>query len=255
MLNKKDYPILEFDSNSQAIIDPKHVLSKHAPIGEKLLVCFFLEAIETLLNEGTIHLVDVLKGENPIEIYKMVHQDVYLVPGRLGAPACAGYLEDFIALGAKKILFCGGAGVLDTEVTVGQYVIVSSAIRDEGTSYHYLPPSREVKANLAVVKRLRTYFETRHVPYVMGKTWTTDAFYRETRDKIALRKSEGAIMVEMEQAAMMAVSEFRKIEYGAILYGGDDVSKEVWDSRGWRSREDIRLELTNHALECLKQWQ
>jgi len=105
------------------------------------------------------------------------------------------------------------------------------------------------------VKRLQTYFETQHIPYVMGKTWTTDAFYRETRDKIALRKSEGAIMVEMEQAAMMAVSEFRKIEYGAILYGGDDVSKEVWDSRGWRSREDIRLELTNHALECLKQWQ
>jgi len=147
MLTKKDYPIIEFDSNLDAIIDPKHVLSKHAPIGEKLLVCFFLEAIETLLNEGTIHLVDVLKGENPIEIYKMVHQEVYLVPGRLGAPACAGYLEDFIALGAKKVLFCGGAGVLNTEMTVGQYVIVSSAIRDEGTSYHYLPPSREVQAN------------------------------------------------------------------------------------------------------------
>lgn len=74
-------------------------------------------------------------------------------------------------------------------------------------------------------------------------TWTTDAIFRETTDKIAQRKKEGAKIVEMEQAGCIAVSQFRRFEYGALIYGGDDVSQEEWSNRGWRSREGIRYDI------------
>ena len=250
-MKKERYPILEFDENKEALINPSILIKHYDPISPYLIVCFFKDAIKTLLDEGTLYLKDVLKGENDVEIYQFKDKNVTLIPGKLGAPACAGYLEDFIALGAKHILFCGGGGVLNSDLTVGKLIVVDSAIRDEGTSYHYIKPSREIKANPYVVKKLTEGLKKRHLDYIVGKTWTTDAFYRETKEKIALRKSEGALVVEMEQAAMIAVSEFRKVNYGAIIYGGDDVSNDVWDGRSWRSREDIRMNLTKLLVELV----
>ena len=84
-----------------------------------------------------------------------------------------------------------------------------------------------------------------NISYLRGLTWTTDAIFRETEDKIELRKSEGGKIVEMEQAGCIAVARFRGFEYGALIYGGDDLSGEEWSDRGWRSRDGIRYDLVN----------
>ena len=70
-----------------------------------------------------------------------------------------------------------------------------------------------------------------NVDHLLGKTWTTDAFFRETPNKIKERKAEGAICVEMESSALMAVAQFRKEQLGFILAAGDDVSGLTWDQR------------------------
>lgn len=93
------------------------------------------------------------------------------------------------------------------------------------------------------MSHITNYLTKENIPYIIGKTWTTDAFYRETKAKIALRKSEGCLIVEIKQAGMFAVSQFRGIEYGAIIYGGDDLTKEEWDNRNWRYKKDIRTSL------------
>ena len=86
----------------------------------------------------------------------------------------------------------------------------------------------------------------------MGKTWTTDAFYRETPDKVALRRSEGCVAVEMEAAAFFAVARFRGVTFAQMLYGGDDVSGEEWDHREWNKRRSVREDLLWLAAEaCL----
>ncbi|QVK18658.1 hypothetical protein KHQ81_02795 [Mycoplasmatota bacterium] len=90
-----------------------------------------------------------------------------------------------------------------------------------------------------------------NIDYIKGKTWTTDAFYRETKEKIKLRKEEGCVIVEMEQSALLAVSQFRGIEYGAIIYGGDDLSRAVWDNREWQSRTDVRTNLIDICREIV----
>ena len=164
---------------------------------------------------------------------------------------CAGVLEECIALGSRYVMFCGGGGVLRKDLTVGHLIVIDSAIRDEGTSYHYVEPSREIKTNPKVVSLIENHLKENNIDHIIGKSWTTDAFYRETKAKIELRKNEGALIVEMEQSAMIAVSQFREILYGAIIYGGDDLSQDVWDNRGWTKREDIRLALTRLCVDLV----
>lgn len=93
----------------------------------------------------------------------------------------------------------------------------------------------------------------RDIPYLKAKTWTTDAIYRETRDKIALRVQEGCVTVEMEASAFFAVAQFLGVTLGQILYGGDDLSGTEWDGRKWISRRDVRENLVELCLElCLE---
>ncbi len=155
----------------------------------------------------------------------------------------AGLLEEAIALGCRKFIACGGCGVLEKGIGVGELIVVSAAVRDEGVSYHYLPPSREVLADEAGVEALAKTLSSWRIPYRVGKTWTTDAPYRETANRVAQRKAEGCLVVEMEAAAMIAVAQFRGVIFGQILYGGDDVSGSEWDSRAWQSRAEIREKL------------
>jgi uridine phosphorylase len=122
-------------------------------------------------------------------------------------------------------------------------IVISAALRDEGVSYHYLPPAREVQANELGMKSLIDILSGLGVPHLVGKTWTTDAPYRETFDKIMKRKEEGCIVVEMEAAGMMAVAQYRDVIFGQVLYAGDDLSGTEWDNRGWQSLSDIREKL------------
>jgi uridine phosphorylase len=110
-------------------------------------------------------------------------------------------------------------------------VLVQSAVRDEGTSYHYAAPGRVIDADPAGVAALRETFDAARADYVIGRTWTTDAFYREPSTRIARRVEEGCLVVEMEAAAFIAVARFRGVRLGQLLYAGDSVAGAEWDHR------------------------
>jgi uridine phosphorylase len=161
-------------------------------------------------------------------------------------------MEEVIALGGEKFIACGGAGVLDKTIAVGHIIIPVSAVRDEGTSYHYLPPDREVQVNPKAVEAIEKVLQKHKCKYLLAKTWTTDGLYRETINKVSQRKAEGCLTVEMECSAFCAVAEFRNVIFGQILYGGDDVSCDEWDSRCWVDRVDVRDAIFRLAVEaCL----
>jgi uridine phosphorylase len=239
------YPILEYDSTREAFIEPSKVITPRN-IPEYCVVCFFREVIDKVITEHkAIMLVENRWEDGPHPVYEIEYKGQRLAfyhPG-IGSAMSASILEEVIAFGGRKFIACGGCGVLEEDITAGHLIVVSGAIRDEGVSYHYLPPSREVSAQEEVVRSLEKTLQARNIPYRVGKTWTTDAPYRETRKKIAKRKEEGCLVVEMEAAGMMAVAQFRDVPFGYILYGGDDLSGDTWDNRGWQSRADIRENL------------
>ena len=182
-------------------------------------------------------------GVHPLfEIEYHGRRIAYYNPG-VGSAHAAGLMEEAIAFGCQKFVACGGCGVLDKQIGLGHLVCVGAAVRDEGASYHYLPPSREIEADPAVLSAITTLMHDRGLPYTVGKTWSTDAPYRETRQKIARRRAEGCIVVEMEAAGMMAVARFRNVAFGQILYGGDDLTGPEWDNREWQNQADVREHL------------
>lgn len=244
MLRKHDYPIMEFDTAKDAKLNPANFVGDEKFSTNKMVITFFPEVINQLLEDKDIEAYYTIGGENPVYIYKFTdNPDVLITLGQVGCPACAGNLDLFHEFGIDKVMFCGGGGVLDRNIEVGQLLVVDAAIRDEGFSYHYLEPSRLVFANKDVNDKICKELEDRKINYLRGLVWTTDAIFRETVEKIELRKEEGAKIVEMEQAGCLAVAQFRGFDYGALIYGGDDVASEEWSNRDWRHRGSIRYNL------------
>ena len=143
----KDYPILEFDADSEALIEPRNVIQPIPELPKQCVICFFQDVIARLLEQKRVTEVTALNSEmarHPVYVLHQYSQPVGLFHPGVGAPLAAGLLEEVIALGCDTFVVCGGAGVLGENLEVGSLLIPISAIRDEGTSYHYLPPGREV---------------------------------------------------------------------------------------------------------------
>ena len=129
---KNKIPILEFDKSIPAVIEPSKIFKKKN-IPEHTVLCFFNEVIGKLIEDGKAKLITTLQtsfGRHPVYEFEFYHQKVTVFHPGLGAPLCAGLLEEIIALGCRKFIACGGAGVLNKEITMGQLIIPVSAVRD-----------------------------------------------------------------------------------------------------------------------------
>jgi uridine phosphorylase len=253
-MKARDFPILEFDPAPRALIEPSEQIEAR-DVPEHCVPCFFQDVISGLVGAGRATEIACMKsemGRHPLYEIAVEGRRIALYQPGITAAFAAALLDEVIALGCRKFIACGGAGVLDGEISAGRIVIPTSAVRDEGASYHYASPSREIGPSQEAVAAIMGTLEREGVEYVTGKTWTTDAFYRETPGKIALRKSEGCITVEMEAAAFFAVARFRGVFFGQMLYGGDDVSGAEWTRRGWQKNRPVRESLLWLAAEaCL----
>jgi uridine phosphorylase len=246
-------PILEFDPTIEAVIEPSAVIQRR-DVPAHVVLCYFQEVIDRVVREHGGREVARLRseiGENPVHEIEYSGRRLAVVHPGVGAPLVAGFLEELIALGCRAFVAAGGAGVLVPELALGHVIVPTAAIRDEGTSYHYLPPGREVAADADAVTAIIATLVRHQVPHVTGKTWTTDALYRETRAKVARRVAEGCLTVEMEAAACFAVAAFRGVPFGQLLYAGDDLSGQRWDERGWARHASGREALFRLAAESV----
>lgn len=136
---------------------------------------------------------------------------------------------------------------------MGKFFVPISAIRDEGTSYHYVEPSREILLGESVKRTICSYLDKNDIKYRCVKTWTTDAMYRETKKLLDLRLSEGCQVVEMECASYFAVAKYKGVSLGQLLYADDDLSGETWDGRNWKSNSEARSILLKLSIDICGQ--
>lgn len=247
-----DYPILEYDADPVGIIDPTMISRRDVP-GHAVL-CFFGEVVARLAAAGARECFK-LRAEHGSHIaYETTYEGrrlAFFQPG-VGAPLAAAFLEQAIARGCRRFAVCGGAGALVPELALGHVIVPTAAVRDEGTSYHYLAPAREVAVEPSAVTAATSVLSERGVPFVASKTWTTDAIYRETRARTARRREEGCLVVEMEAAALLAVARFRSVPLVCLLYAGDSLAGDNWEGRDWQ-RHDRREQLFwLSAAACLR---
>ena len=201
----------------------------------KICVSTFSEKIiqkfSSLQNTEKIAELYTANGMTPVYKIRYKNTDIAFYLSRVGAPACVAGFEEVVAMGAKKFVLFGSCGVLDDHKVKENIIIPVSAIRDEGTSYHYIEPSAEMEADARSIQILEQVLKRCGYSYIKGKTWTSDAIYRETIPAIRRRRQEGCLAVEMECASMLAVSQYRKIPFLQFLYGADNLSSDTWEIR------------------------
>lgn len=249
-----DYPILEYDPDQQSITKAKTDIYPSRNKIKRCLITYFQDVVVKL--EASYRIFEAFKlrieGKRP-EVYQMdtPNESIYVLLCPLGAPQAARMLEILSAMGVEKFVVCGGAGTLDDAITGEKILLATAAVRDEGTSYHYLPPAREVAIKESVRQKMVACLQAENQDYLEIKTWTTDASFRETPDKVELRRQEGCATVEMECAAYYAVAQFKGLDCAELLYAGDVVHKEGWDYRNWHARNDMREHLFDLAVKCI----
>jgi len=252
-----DLPLLEDDLSEPGVIDASDL--HPVPVDgmpDTAVLCFFPEVVDRLATGGarricTFKLESGNKSVHEIEIDG--RRLAVMQPG-VGAPLATVFMEDLIALGVRRFVAVGGAGALLPELVLGHAVVVDSAVRDEGTSYHYLAPGKVVDADPDGVAALCATLDAAEVPYLRARTWTTDAIYRETRTRVDRRRAEGCAVVEMEASALIAVARYRGVGYAQLLLAADSLAGEAWEHRGWTTAAEARQGLFEVAAQAAARW-
>ncbi len=221
-----------FDDQSPAIINP--VPKADAVEADACIVTFSYEIEKQVAEKAASEEIASLwcaTGRTPVYLIKRNGKRFAFYKTYVGAPITTGLMEDAtIELKCKKFILFGGAGCLNKEIAHGKVMVPTEAYRDEGTSYHYAPAADYIPVpNSAVVAQ---FMKENGIPFVQGKTWTTDSFYRETRNNFEKRKADGCISVEMECAGVQAMCSFRGLELYAFFTSGDLLDAPEWDERG-----------------------
>ena len=186
-------------------------------------------------------------------VYIIKYKDVeitFFMAGVSG-PWIAGDIEELYAAGVEKVIIFGNCGVLDANIEDCSIIIPTLGYRDEGTSYHYVPESETIEINPDYKEEFIDILGKFDFDYTKGATWTTDAFYRETKDKIKYYKDNGVVCVEMEGAVIAAVCKKLNMKYFTFYYAGDNLDGTVWNKRSLNGLVNIdkKKEVLLLALE------
>lgn len=235
MLIKHEIPLLEYDDSPLSVIMPDHEkLPLRLP--EKAVFAFLGSTVDRYATQtGAQRVAEFISITKKYPIY-VIHyngEDICLCQAPVGAAAAVQIMDWLIGYGVRIIISSGSCGTL-TDLPENAFLLPTKALRDEGTSYHYLPPSRYVELNSTVLTSMRQTLERLGLPYTECTTWSTDGFFRETKEKIAYRKSEGCSVVEMECAALASCAQLRKVKFGHLLFTADSLANvDAYDERDW----------------------
>ncbi|WP_344424599.1 nucleoside phosphorylase [Pseudonocardia ailaonensis] len=243
-----DLPLLEDDLDQPALLNPDRVVPRRE-LPERAVLCFFPEVVAALEPVETVRLSSEL-GPWPVHVVERGGERLAVIQPGVGAPLSVIFFEELIALGVRAAVAVGGAGSLVPELTLGHAIVVGSALRDEGTSFHYLPAGRVVDADAAGVAALTGVLDAAGVPHVTTRVWTTDAVFRETRSRVDRRVAEGCAAVDMEASALIAVARHRGVRLAHLLLAGDSLAGDEWEHRGWTTAREARAGLFELAADA-----
>ncbi|KZN23935.1 purine phosphorylase [Haladaptatus sp. R4] len=158
----------------------------------------------------------------------------------IGAPATAMLMDELIADGVGKFFSVGFAGCLDETIEMGEFIVCDEAIRDEGTSHHYVESAKYAHASDLLTEATIELLRERKEAFHVGPSWTTDAMYRETKEEVQQYAEEGVLTVEMEASAVFAVAAHRGVEAASMFVVSDYLGPSDWEPKFHLTREDMQ---------------
>ncbi len=236
--------------DEEELLKPSAIVSERNNLPETVIIMWSFSLFNALKDSQKCTTLSTFKCGVRCPVYgfkyKGTEMGCVLLP--IGAPVAAGFLEEYIVRGVKRFVCIGSCGSLSSE-TKGKLVVPTYAYRDEGTSWHYAPHNESwIKVKTAF--QLSAILDAMSVPYVCGKTWTNDAFYRETPSAVKLMKEQGCLAVEMECAANMAVAQFRGVSCYQMLFPADLLEDSYWSAGSMGKRnKSVNDKLAKITLE------
>jgi uridine phosphorylase len=233
MIIKNEIPLLEYDDTSPEVIAPDHDWTA-APLPETCLFAFLGDVVHEYATQHNATVAQTLiTVSHDIQVY-VLHEEkenICLVQSPIGAAAAAQVLDTLVNCGCKKVIAVGSCGVL-ADLPENAFIVPTRALRAEGTSYHYLPASRYIDLDPEPIAVIEQTLKKHDLPFVTCTTWSTDGFFRETRDMVRYRLEEGCSVVEMECAALAACSRKRGAQFGQFLFTADSLANvHEYDAR------------------------
>ena len=229
-----------FDPDGEPLVTPREMVKNltRRRIGAKALgvePCVLICVVRYDLRA----FVKMLQGEilGPWKGYREVYRGsvgegrVTIARSLAGAPNCVALAEELASFGMKRALFVGYCGSLQQGVRAGDIIVPTKAVREEGTSFHYLPPDISAQPHQGTLDVIVDCLQRKKIPYHQGTIWTTDAIYRETKGKVKRYQEAGVLGVEMELAALFAFGMSQKVAVGGVLVVTDELSTVRWRPR------------------------
>lgn len=251
MIIENEFPILEYSTDYNAIISPKMA---GRPFPALCIMTFFREVLDSFISKYDGEIIGTYVSEmKEFHTYRLRYgeTEICAIQAVVASGSIAMMTDWLYGNGVEVLLCCGCCGVL-ADIPAGDVIIPVRALRDEGASYKYLPPARYIEINKEPVRIFEQVLEEYKIPFIECTTWTTDGFYRETRDMVEHRVKEGCQAVEMECATMAAIAQFRGKIFGQLLYSGDIlVGTEEYDNRNWNANLSAREKIFRITLEAL----
>jgi uridine phosphorylase len=229
-----------FDPDGEPLVTPRALVKNlvRRRIGVKALrveacalICVIPPDLKAFVKR--LHGEPVKAWQGLREVYRgcLGGKRVTIARAPFGAPGCVALVEELAAFGMQRALFVGYCGSLQPGVRAGDIICPTEAVREEGTSFHYLPSDIPAKPHPDIQKLIVEHLRRHKVPYHEGKIWTTDAIYRETRGKVKRYQDDGVLGVEMELAALFAFGMAQNVAIGGMLVVTDELATGRWRPR------------------------
>lgn len=235
MIIKNEIPILEYDDASPEVIAPTHDCPD-LKLPEKCLFAFLGDVVHRYAEEKKAEVVqELITVSHIIKVYVLHEEkeDICLVQSTIGSAAASQIIDTLVSCGCKKVIAVGSCGVL-ADIPENAFLVPERALRDEGASYHYLPASRYIELDREPITAIEETFKKQNLPFVTCTTWSTDGFFRETKDMVKYRLEEGCSVVEMECSALAACCRKRGAKFGQFLFTADSLANvHDYDARSF----------------------
>lgn len=229
-----DIPLLEYDDSPAAVIMPDR--ENGVPFPKYAVFAFLGAEIDRYAEENNCPVLDTFESitkNYPVYLVEYKGIQIALCQAPVGAAPSVQILDWLYARGAEYVLSTGSCGTLEG-LPENAFFVPDKALRDEGTSYHYMPPERYAVPDRDMQTQITGYMNRNGIAYTTGATWSTDGFFRETAERVKRRKSEGCRVVDMECSALCSCASFRRKKFGMFFYTADSLANvNAYDERNW----------------------
>lgn len=239
---------------SKGIRDENDKREKEVKLPKVAIGVYSIKLFENIVEALQTKKIGYLGGASfhrPVYVANYKDKEIVIFNAGISGPWISADLEDLSYNGVETFIIFGNCGVLDKKIDDCSIIIPSKAFRDEGTSQHYLPDSETIELNEKYKDQFISILKEYSFDYVEGATWTTDAIYRETKEKIEYFKAKKVLCVEMEASVIAAVCKRKKLNYFTFFYAGDNLDAIEWERRSisQETNFDKKKEVPVFALE------